>query len=220
MTLFISILFLVTTLLTLFLLYLASGKSRICLAVCLGWIIFQYLLANSQFYTVTNTIPPRLLLLIGPPVLTILLLFSTQRGRRFIDGFNPGQLILINTVRIPVELFLYWLFLQKTIPELMTFAGRNPDILTGISAPLIYYFFYRRKKNKTALLIWNFAGMILLFNVVIHGILSAPSPFQQLAFEQPNTAVLQAPYNLLPAFIVPVVLLTHLAGIRLLVRQT
>jgi hypothetical protein len=49
-----------------------------------------------------------------------------------------------------------------------------------------------------------------------HAVLSTPSAFQKFAFNQPNVAILHFPYTLLPAFIVPLVLFSHLAGIRYL----
>jgi hypothetical protein len=69
-------------------------------------------------------------------------------------------------------------------------------------------------------LVWNFICLGLLFNIVVHAVLSAPLPFQQLAFDQPNVAILYFPYVWLPAFIVPVVLLSHLVAIRKLIIKT
>jgi hypothetical protein len=70
------------------------------------------------------------------------------------------------------------------------------------------------------LLAWNILGLILLLNVVIHGILSVPFPFQQFGLDQPNIAMLHAPYLLLPGLIVPVVLFSHLAAIRLILANS
>ena len=44
--------------------------------------------------------------------------------------------------------------------------------------------------------------------------LALPSPMQKIAFEQPNLAVMFFPFNLLPAVVVPLVLLAHLTAIR------
>jgi hypothetical protein len=54
----------------------------------------------------------------------------------------------------------------------------------------------------------------LLINIVSNAILSAPFPFQQFAFDQPNIAVLYFPFIWLPCCVVPLVLLSHLAAIR------
>jgi hypothetical protein len=45
-----------------------------------------------------------------------------------------------------------------------------------------------------------------------------PLPFQQFAEEQPNIAMLYAPYNLLPGVIVPIVMFSQLAAIRRLLK--
>ena len=159
--------------------------------------------------------PPRILLAIVPPFTIIAILFGTAGGRRIIDTLPAGVLTLLHVVRIPVELVLWWLFMHKTIPGIMTFEGRNFDILSGITAPLVYYYGFVKKKIKPRhIIVWNIICMILLFNIVITAILSAPLPFQQLAFEQPNIAVLYAPYIWLPCFIVPAVFFSHVVAIR------
>ena len=99
------------------------------------------------------------------------------------------------------------------------FAGGNFDILSGLSAPVLFYMGFAKKRvHVRLLLIWNFICLGLLINIVVHAILSAPFPFQQLAFDQPNIAILYFPYVWLPGFIVPLVLLSHLAAIRQLVK--
>ena len=93
-------------------------------------------------------------------------------------------------MRIPVELVLFWLFLSKTIPELMTFEGRNFDIIAGITAPFIAYFgLTKTDLSRQIILIWNFICLGLLVNIVVTALFSAPSPIQKFAFEQPNIAI-------------------------------
>jgi hypothetical protein len=183
--------------------------------IILGWLILQTFISRTGFYLNTSSVPPRFVLLVLPPVLFILILFLTRRGRRFIDNLKEDVLTLLHIVRIPVELVLLWLFMNKTVPQLMTFEGRNFDILSGISAPLIYYFGYRKNKlNNTILLAWNFICLALLINIVMNAVFSAPFAFQQFGFDQPNIAVLYFPFVWLPCCIVPIVLFAHLVLIR------
>jgi len=117
-----------------------------------------------------------------------------------------------------VELMLLWLFMHKAVPQLMTFEGRNFDILSGLSAPFIYYFgFVKKSLGKPVILIWNFICLGLLLNIVVNAVLSVPTPLQQFAFDQPNIAILYFPFVWLPCCVVPIVLLSHLAVIRQLV---
>lgn len=214
-----SIGFLLTTALSIYLLYKASKYKTLALILII-WSIIQSIIAKSGFYLISDTIPPSFLLMVGPPFLSIMLIFATKKGRAFISSFDLKTLILLHIVRIPVELVLYSLFLQKLVPELMTFSGRNLDILSGISAILIYFFVINKAKVNTNLaLVWNFICIGLLLNIVINAILSAPFVFQQFAFEQPNIGVLIFPYNLLPAVIVPIVLFSHLISIKQLLAM-
>ena len=217
---YVNIIFILTTLLSIFLFYKATNKSNAALVVLFVWILLQAILGLSGFYTITNTFPPRFALLALPAILFIIGLFVTAKGRVYIDGLDTKTLTILHIVRIPVELCLYWLFVHKSIPQLMTFEGRNFDIVAGLTAPLIFYFGYPKNKlSKTVLLLWNFICLGLLLNIVINAVLSAPSNFQQFAFEQPNTAILYFPFVWLPCCVVPLVLLAHLVCIRKLLLK-
>lgn len=186
------------------------------------WLIIQAVLTLNNIYNYdTNTFPP-LIILIGilPTIFTIILLFSTPIGRQFIDSLPLKNLTYLNIVRIPVEIILFWLYLNKAIPELMTFEGRNFDILAGISAPIIAYLGLTKSKlSNQTILMWNFICLGLLVNIVVHALFSAPSPIQKFAFDQPNIAILYFPFSWLPTFIVPIVLFGHLVSIRQLMIQ-
>lgn len=213
--LYISITFIGTTLLSIWLFLRAANYSKKTFILILLWGVFQTIIGTSGFYIITNVFPPRFPLLILPAVLLIIFLFNSTSGKKFIDNLNLEKLTLVHVVRVPVEIVLFWLFLQKTIPELMTFEGRNFDILAGITAPIMYYFvFVKHSFNKKILLIWNILCLILLLNIVINAILSVPTIFQQFAFEQPNIAILYFPFNLLPSVVVPLVFFSHLVAIR------
>jgi hypothetical protein len=215
----VSILFGFTTLLTVYLFYKASHNSKLVLIITAAWLAVQALVASTGFYTITNTIPPRFLLLVLPPMVLIAALFFTNSGRQLIDRIDVKALTLLHLIRIPVEIVLLWLFLYKTVPQIMTFEGRNFDIFSGISAPFIYYFgFVRKTLNKNWVIAWNFLCMALLINIVATAILSEPFPFQQLAFDQPDVAIFYFTFVWLPAFIVPIVLLSHLVSMRQLLK--
>jgi hypothetical protein len=144
-----------------------------------------------------------------------MVLFILKKGRKWTKSLDFKTLTLVHVVRIPVELVLYWLFLHKAVPELMTFSGRNFDILAGITAPFVYYFgFLKNMIHRKGILLWNIICLLLLLNIVVNAILSAPTPFQQFAFGQPNIAILHFPYIWLPTVVVPIVLFSHLVAIR------
>ena len=218
--LYVSVLFIVVTLITVYFFYRAAHQSDITFIVLVSWLMLQAVLSLKGFYTETNTIPPRFALLAAPAILFIILLFITKKGRHYIDGLDGQQLTWLHTVRVPVEIILLALSGYKLVPELMTLQGRNFDIFSGLTAPLIAWFGYEKKQLPRAfMLVWNFICLALVLNVVIHGLLSAPSRFQQLAFDQPNVAIMYFPFAWLPACIVPIVIFSHLVCIRQLLNS-
>lgn len=228
---YIIIVFIITVIITLSFFYLSIRKSSSTIAksranrvliVMIGWLLIQAGFTINNIYRAhPDTVPIRLGLGgVLPIMLAIIILFSTTSGRKFIDSLSLKFLTYLHVVRIPVELVLYWLFIHKAVPQIMTFEGRNFDIIAGLTAPLIGYFTFSKKLFSTKiLLIWNFICLGLLLNIVITAVLSAPFPFQQLAFDQPNIGILYFPFNWLPTFIVPVVLFSHLTSIRQLLRN-
>ena len=210
--------FITTTLITLLLLYKAARYSKPVIIITLIWLALQTALGLSGFYQNTAGLPPRFMLLLIPPVIFIIMLFTLKPGRKAIDTFDTKILTLLHTVRILVELVLYALYANKTIPQLMTFEGRNFDILCGLTAPLIYYFGYVKPiLSKKILLAWNIICLLLLANIAIIAVLSAPFAFQRFAFNQPDIALLYFPYIWLPGFVVLAVLFAHIATMRKLI---
>ena len=214
------VIFLLTVILT-FLLFINAVKNKPTAAVVLViWLAVTGILSFKEVFQDTSAIPPRLMMVIAPAILFIILLLITKSGRRFTDSIDLKKLTLVHIVRVPVEITLFMLSTHKLIPELMTFAGRNFDILSGITAPIVYFVCFKNSqlKNRRLLLIWNFICLGLLLNIVINALLSAPFPFQQFAFDQPNVAILYFPFTWLPCFIVMIVLYSHFAAIRQLLR--
>ncbi len=185
------------------------------------WLFFQAMIAYFGFYYQSPVAQMQFFPLLLPPVFGLIFwLFLSKKGRTVIDSIPLYQLTFFNLVRIPVEVVLFWLFLDKAVPEVMTFTGRNYDIIGGLTCAFIAYFGYHQKKiGRTGLLVWNFAMFALILNIIFHGVLSAPTPFQQFGFEAPNIALLHYPFVWLVSFLAPMVLLGHLIQIRQLLRN-
>lgn len=212
---FLNISFIVITIVTIAQFYNASNKAKLPLLLIISWAMLQLVIGLNGFYLNGMGVPPRFVLLILPPVVTIILTLTTTKGKLFIATLSVKKLTLLHTIRIPVELVLYGLACYKYIPTIMTFEGYNFDILAGISAIVIYYYGYVKQHLSTRTLIaWNIACIVLLLNIVVIAILSAPTQFQLLGFEQPNIAIAYFPYVWLPSVVVPLVLFSHLVSIK------
>ena len=232
LSIYISVFFGLTTFLTLFLFAKATATppqymerpntiGKTFLGVTIGWLLLQMLISLTGFYQETSiTTPPRLFLAVAPTLLGIAALFFTEKGQHFIESLDVKALTYLHVVRIPVELTLFWLYQNGQIPEVMTFEGRNFDIFAGITSPFIAYFGFTKKSiSPTLILVWNFICLGLLFNIVIHAVLSIQSPMQQMAFDQPNRAILFFPFVWFPSVVVPLVLLAHLVVVKRLLKK-
>ena len=207
----IILLFLVTAVLAFVLFAFAVRGSSRAVFICLVWIGLQSAVALSGFYLATRTLPPHLVLAIAPPLILIAVLFLTVGGRRFMDRMSLEWSVLIHSIRVLVEINLYVLFLYKQVPALMTFEAGNLDILAGLSAPVIWWAYSKGRVGRRGLLIWNTLALFSVLNALGRAMLSAPFRFQRFAFDQPTMAILVFPFVLLPAFLVPAVLLCHFA---------
>lgn len=216
---YVNILFILTTALAGWFFLKANPKTSALSIALVVWLVIQAFLAETGYYQQTYSLPPRILVAVGPPVLLIIACLVTRMGRHYMDQLDARLLTWLHSIRMLVELVLFLLMTERLIPKGMTFEGRNLDILSGLSAPFIAYFGYHRKKlPKVVLVSWNILCILLLLNVVFYGLLSAPYPFQQFSIEQPNVAVLYFPFIWLPSFIVPVVLFSHLTCLRQLLK--
>lgn len=218
---YVSIVFILTTVATVGFLLSAVRvvsldifPSRLLVFILPFWIILTGSLAVYGFYVQSGVFPPRVATFgVLPAVLLIALYFLIARAD-LIERLPLRVLTLLHVVRIPVELMLYWLAIGGLVPQIMTFAGRNFDILSGILAIAVYFLGFSSGKAKRGVLIaFNIVGLLLLVNIVSIAILSLQTPIQQFGFEQPNRAVLYFPYIWLPTIVVPIVLFSHLAAL-------
>jgi hypothetical protein len=207
----VSLSFVSIPLIALLLFYFGTGKRTRILVISVLWLIFSGTLAYTGFFRDVSSVPPPFALIFFGAVIISIVLYraaGSQTDTRF--------LLAIHILRIPVELALFRLFLDKKIPQIMTYEGWNYDVISGITALLLLGFILisRRYPPHWLMLGWNFMGLILLLTIVTLSVLSSPLPFQLFGFEQPNIAVVEFPVIFLPAFIVPVVFVSHLLMIR------
>ncbi|MEL6270961.1 MAG: hypothetical protein AAFU54_28830 [Chloroflexota bacterium] len=184
------------------------------------WLAFQGILALQGFYIDLPEHPTRLSVALGPGFIAILLsVFAVRRGSMLVRALPLDWLTYLHTIRLPIEIVLLGLYINEMIPRVMTFEGWNYDILVGITAPVVgYLVFSSQRWPRRFGLIWNWISLALLINVVTIGLLSAPTPLQQIAFDQPNQAVNFFPYNWLVTFIVPIVFVNHILSIKRLLE--
>jgi ABC-type multidrug transport system permease subunit len=61
---------------------------------------------------------------------------------------------------------------------------------------------------------WNWAGVLILLNVVVHAQLSAPTRFRLFDTDPPATFIGDLPFIWLPGFLVPLAWALHALSLR------
>jgi hypothetical protein len=178
------------------------------------WLFVIALLTYNDFFRQFDATPPRFILIVIPPILTVLILFLIPTARAFFHQMPLTVLTYIHIVRVPVEIVLWWLAINQALPMELTFEGMNYDILSGISAPFAGIFFVgMRSKAKIAAIIWNLLTLGLLIVIVFSAISATPYFYESAGYQQPNIAVFYFPYVWLPAFVVPVIFFSHMVSL-------
>ncbi|OBX25136.1 hypothetical protein LX77_03238 [Gelidibacter algens] len=206
-------LFLLTAMFTIGMFHVSNGKPVKLTFLIILWGLGQSILALTGYYQKTDIVPPRFLWVLIPVVCFIIFGMFKKQRTLMIESRQMNISTFLHVVRIPVEIVLFYLFVHKMVPGLMTFEGRNFEILAGISAPIVGVLTLKSLISRKMLIIWNVISLFLVLFIMVNGILSSDLPIQMFGFEQPNRAINYFPFILLPATIVPIVIYTHLIDI-------
>jgi hypothetical protein len=224
--LYATVVFVLTTLVTVGFLFRsfrsvrpAGIASQLLVFLIPFWMILTGFLASSGFYAKFDIFPARIFTFGVLPAVMLIVCYFIFFRRSFIESLSLRSLTMLHIIRVPVEICLLWLFQAALVPRVMTFEGWNFDILSGLTAPLVYWLGFRNKQvHRPLLIVWNLAALGLLANIVVIAMLSIPSPIQKLGFDQPNIAVAYMPFIWLPAIVVPIVVFAHVASLWKLFR--
>ncbi len=117
---------------------------RIVAMILLGWIVIVSILAKLGVY-IDFSLPPKIFITILVPLITTLVLAFNKKFTSFLKNIPETWLTAVQVFRVPVEIFLWLLFLDNTVPIQMTFEGLNYDILAGLTAPVVAFLYYKKK---------------------------------------------------------------------------
>lgn len=180
----------------------------------IAWTLFVSIWSLSERMGNFSIFPFNMMPILAVPLIAILAFTFSKAGRKILAHIPTENIIKFQAFRFFVELLLWALYLENQAPIQMTFEGRNWDVLTGISAPVIAFLIARRKISKTGLIIWNIACLALLINIVTIAILSMPTPLRSFLNEPSNTIVTQFGVSLLPGLLVPLAYGLHFLSLR------
>jgi hypothetical protein len=163
----------------------------------------------------------------APALLVVLVLTLTTvgitlgpPGARIAASAALGWVVAFQAFRIVVEWILHRLYVEGVVPVQMTYAGRNFDIVTGITGlALGVWLLSGRAAPRGVVLAWNLLGLGLLINIVTIAVLSTPVSFRAFSEGPANLLPSTLPWVWLPSLLVQTALGSHLLVLRMLRRQ-
>jgi hypothetical protein len=213
-----SLLFVALVLTTGFLAFRALQRAGVgmgaIITLALVYLVVPALLAWLGTLDRYTPLPAPALVMILALAITTLALTLSSVGSRIIAVVGLPALVGYQAFRIPVEWLLHRLYQEGVVPVQMTYAGRNFDIVTGLTAAALGVWLVRGRPSKRVVLGWNVLGLALLINIITIAVLSTPVPFRRFLEGPPNLLPSLFPYVWLPTFLVQMALAGHVLVFR------
>lgn len=184
-----------------------------CLAMLL-WLVSVSTLSLSGWTSEWDSFPPRVPILLVIATATYVLVSSSQVAKVTLAVTPMWLPILFQTMRTGVEIALWQMFREGSVPVQFTVEGRNFDMVIGLSAPLVALGTGRKWFGPKTLVVWNFVGLALLANAILTAATSSPGP-QHLNWPgEPFTSIATWPLIWLPTFLAPTAIFLHVVSLR------
>ncbi|HEU4453291.1 MAG TPA: hypothetical protein VFR81_09535 [Longimicrobium sp.] len=161
-----------------------------------------------------DTVPPTMM-----PVLLAMFVLAigigvSRVGRRIAAGVPLAVLVGAQGFRLPLELAMHRASAEGLMPEVMSYTGRNFDIVTGTLALLVAALLAAGRMPRRGVAAWNVVGALLLANVVTVAMLAAPTPMRVFTDGPANVWITAFPWIWLPTMMVPAAILGHILVFR------
>jgi hypothetical protein len=180
----------------------------------LAWMIGTLALAASRVLLHFDWRPPPMALLVFGVVLLASWIGGSSVGARLARGLPLAALVGFQAFRWPLEVLMHRGYVQNFVPVQMTYAGRNFDVLTGISAVFLAIAMWRLEVPRVVVLAWNVVGSVLLANILVIAVLSMPM-IRFFGPDRMNVWVAVPPFVWLPTVLV----VAALAGLIVVFRK-
>lgn len=184
------------------------------------WLVITAMLARTGFLADhALSTPPGILVILAPMVVFWIWTARSTKVMELTLKFSVAGIAGLQFFRVFVEFAIFQLAAVDLMPEVMTWNGRNFDVLIGLSAPVVAWLLKAGgERNRKIAVVWNWAGLMMLANVVGHGILTAPSMFRVDSLGGENRAILMYPYVWIPSFFVLIAVTSHIWMLRRLAK--
>lgn len=176
-----------------------------------AWGVAVFVLAHERaFVTTSDTTVPVIAFGVAVPIVAGVALLRNQAVRGAVDRIPLQWLVGVQFYRVLGGLFLI-AYARDEMPGEFALPAGIGDILVGVSAVAVAWLVatHGAQRMRTTVLAWCAFGIADLVVAVGTGFLSSPSTLQQIALEDPNSAITRYPFVLIPTFLVPVSIVLH-----------
>ncbi|MEM0995202.1 MAG: hypothetical protein AAGI49_19380 [Bacteroidota bacterium] len=179
------------------------------------WLFALATLSIEDFFTYFDQSIFNLCFASIPPLALIIYLLFNRTFGRLLKLVPPAWLILIQVFRLLLELTLWLGYKGNFVPFQLTFEWLNQDIIVGLTAVFAATLFFGRQRFlRREAIIWNFFGVLLLFNLASLLLFSFPSAWQVFKTMPDSSFVTSVPFIWIPGFLLPFALAMHLFSLR------
>ncbi|MDB6125587.1 MAG: hypothetical protein JWQ71_4580 [Pedosphaera sp.] len=189
-------------------------SSRTIIIVGLVWLLIALTIGYLRLLEPVPRAINQVILL----VLTFSLLIAFYKSQAFhvwVMGLPLRALILVHVVRF-VGFYFLFLYRRGELPYAFAVQGGWGDILVATTAIIVAMFVGAKPRRPYLVLAWNTLGLIDILMVVITA--------GRLGLSNPDSivALTRLPLSLLPTFVVPLIIFTHIVifyRVRKIIKQ-
>jgi hypothetical protein len=184
-----------------------TAAATACLASS-AWMAATWTLSARGVFLDFDRRPPRFALLVAAIVVLAIAIGRSAVGAR-LAALPLWALVGVQAFRLPLEIAMHGLAERGIMPDQMSYAGLNFDIVTGATAVVVAALVAAGRAGRRLVIWWNVLGLALLANIVAIAVASTPV-FAAFGEDRLNTFVFHPPFVWLPAVMVLAALAGHL----------
>lgn len=182
------------------------------------WLLITWTAAASGILRAWDRVPPPFAFLVAG-VFTLAGAISLGPLGARLATLPLQALVGVQAFRLPLEVAMHAMYERGIMPGVMSYTGRNFDILTGITAVIVAALLASGMAGRLLVAVWNILGLALLLNVIVVAILATPT-IRYFGNAELNTWITYPPFIWLPGVMVVAALAGHVVIARSLWRRS
>ncbi|MBC7365320.1 MAG: hypothetical protein H7343_00690 [Undibacterium sp.] len=180
---------------------------------CVLWLWFATAVAGGYYLVLQRLAPSAMpMVIIGLTALVLYTYFRLPGLREWVDALDPRALVQIHLTRL-VGVYFLFLFNRGELPYAFAVPAGVGDIIVALLAVALIAVPLDRTRLRRFLTIWNVIGFVDIILVVVTAArITLAAPYQL-------RALTHLPLSLLPTFLVPLIIATHIMIFARLLRR-